>query len=63
MLQIPLETATKQVVFINSSPSDQGTYLLKQTSELKKLSPDFTDIESNNNIKHYSKRPLQLENW
>jgi hypothetical protein len=60
---MPLTKATRQVVFINTSPPDKRTFLLKKTSELEKMSKDSTDIESNNDIKRYSKRPKALENW
>ena len=63
LLQMPLTKATRHVVFINTSPPDKRTFLLKQTSELEKLSPDSTDVESNNDIKRYSKRPALLQNW
>ena len=62
-LQMPLTKATRQVVFINTSPPDKRTFLLKKTSELEKMSKDSTDIESNNDIKRYSKRPKALGNW
>ena len=62
-LQMPLTKATRQVVFINTSPPDKRTFLLKKTSELEKMSKYSTDIESNNEIKRYSKRPKALENW
>ncbi|XP_076081165.1 uncharacterized protein LOC143052085 [Mytilus galloprovincialis] len=34
-----------------------------QSSVLEKLGPDSTEIESDNDIKRYSRRPKQLENW
>ncbi|CAC5416146.1 unnamed protein product [Mytilus coruscus] len=55
-LQMPLTKATRQVVFINTSPPDKRTFLLKHSSALEKL-------ESDNDIKRYSRRPKQLENW
>ena len=36
LLQLPLTKATRQVVFINTSPSQKRTFLLKTTSSLKK---------------------------
>ncbi|VDI66528.1 Hypothetical predicted protein [Mytilus galloprovincialis] len=62
-LQMPLTKATRQVVFINTSPRHKRTFLLKQSSALEKLGPDSTEIESDNDIKRYSRRPKQLENW
>lgn len=61
-LQIPLARATRQVVFINTSPPEKRTFLLKQTSVLEKMSPNSTDIESDNDINRYSKRPEVLAN-
>ena len=63
LLQLPLTKATRQVVFINTSPSEKRTFVLKTTSSLEKMSPDSTDIEAENDIKRYSKRPKDLENW
>ncbi|CAC5406342.1 unnamed protein product [Mytilus coruscus] len=51
------------VVFINTSPRDKRTFLLKQSSALEKLGLDLTEIELDNDIKRYSRRPKQLENW
>ena len=62
-LQMPLTKATRQVVFVNTSPQDKRTFLLKQTAVLEKMSPNSTDIECDNDIKRYSKRPKSLENW
>ncbi|XP_071176458.1 uncharacterized protein [Mytilus edulis] len=62
-LQMPLTKATRQVVFINTSPQHKRTFLLKQSSALEKLDPDSTEIESDNDIKRYSHRSKQLENW
>ncbi|CAC5376968.1 unnamed protein product [Mytilus coruscus] len=53
-LQMPLTKATRQVVFINTSPRHKRTFLLKQSSALEKLGPDSTEIESDNDIKRYS---------
>ncbi|CAC5396351.1 unnamed protein product [Mytilus coruscus] len=62
-LQMPLTKPTRQIGFINTSPRDKRTFLLKQSSALEKLGPDSIEIESNNDIKRYSRRPKQLENW
>lgn len=63
IIQIPLTKATRQVVFINTFPSDQISFLLKETSTLQNMSPYSTDIEAENVIKRYSNRPRALENW
>ncbi|XP_033746958.1 uncharacterized protein LOC117332184 [Pecten maximus] len=61
--QMPLTQATRDVVFINTSPSDQRVFLLKGKDELDSLPDISTDIQADNQIKRYSKRPKQLENW
>ena len=53
-LQLPLTKATRKVVFINTSPPDKRTFLLKKSSAFEKLSPNSTNIESGNKA---------LENW
>jgi DNA replication protein DnaC len=63
VLQMPLTKASRDVVFINTSPSDDRVVLIKTDTELDKLSPNFTDMECSNVVKRYSKRPKQLENW
>jgi hypothetical protein len=62
-LQMPLTRCSRQVQFIHSSPPDERTFFLKSKAALEKLSPDSTDIESNNVIKRYAGRPQQLKNW
>ena len=59
-LQIPLTKATRQVVYINTSAADKRTFLLKQKSTLQKLAPSSTDIETDNDIKRYSRSPKAL---
>ena len=63
LIQIPLTKATRQVVFINTSQTEKRTFLLRQTSSLKNLSHNSTDIQADNDIKRYTKRPKALENW
>ena len=63
LLQIPLTKATRQVQFINTSPADERTFLVKSKAELEQLDNESTDIESNNIFRRYSKRPKELEHW
>ncbi|MCG8076810.1 MAG: AAA family ATPase [Candidatus Thiodiazotropha taylori] len=62
-LQIPLTKATRDVVFINTSSADERVFLLKPKSILDELPPESTDIESDNVIQRYSKRPRQLQQF
>ncbi|XP_061178430.1 uncharacterized protein LOC133187077 [Saccostrea echinata] len=63
VLQMPMTKASREVVFINTSPSDDRVTLIKTDAELEKLTPNSTDVECSNVIKRYAKRPKQLENW
>ena len=63
LLQLPLAKATREVAFINTSPPTDRTFLLKSKEALENLPGSSTDIEADNIIKRYSKRPKSLENW
>ncbi|XP_062609477.1 uncharacterized protein LOC134271261, partial [Saccostrea cucullata] len=63
VLQMPLTKASRDVMFINTSPVDDRVILVKPDSELEKLNANSTDIECSNIVKRYAKRPKQLENW
>ncbi|XP_069115380.1 DNA ligase 1-like [Argopecten irradians] len=52
--------SSRDVVFINTSEPHNRTFLLKQKDVLEKLPQDSTDIESDNIVKRYAKRPKQL---
>ncbi|XP_069108223.1 uncharacterized protein [Argopecten irradians] len=60
-LQLPLTKSSRDVVFINTSEPQNRTFLLKQKDVLEKLPQDSTDIESDNIVKRYAKRPKQLQ--
>lgn len=62
-LQIPLTKATRAVVFINTSPPEERIFLLKPKSVLNELPAESIDIESDNIIQRYSKRPRQLQHF
>ncbi|XP_062600656.1 uncharacterized protein LOC134262299 [Saccostrea cucullata] len=61
-LQLPL-TKSSRDVFINTSPPEERTLLLKCKSALEELPENSTDIHASSVIKRYSQRPRQLENW
>ena len=60
-LQIPLTKSTRDVVFVNTSMPEERVFLLKPKSSLDDLPAESTDIESDNIIQRYSKRPRQLQ--
>ena len=61
VLQMPLRRSTREFQFINTSNPDERTFLLKTLDKIKELPDNSTDIESDNIIKRYQRRPLKLE--
>ncbi|XP_069114560.1 uncharacterized protein [Argopecten irradians] len=61
VLQMPLRHCSRSVVFINTSEEANRTFLLKPLKELEDLPEHSTDIESDNNIKRYQRRPKALQ--
>ncbi|XP_053402924.1 uncharacterized protein LOC123548901 [Mercenaria mercenaria] len=63
VLQMPLTKSTRDVVFINTSTSNERVQLLKPASVLENMPAESTDIMSDNVIKRYSKRPKVLQHY
>ena len=62
VLQMPLTRSSREVQFINTSNPDERTFLLKTLDKIKELPDNSTDIESDNLIKRYQRRPQKLQN-
>ena len=58
---MPLRISTREFQFINTSNPDERTFLLKTLDKIKELPDNSTDIESDNIIKRYQRRPRKLE--
>ncbi|XP_070531546.1 uncharacterized protein [Ptychodera flava] len=63
VLQMSLRRATRDFVFINTSPPDSRTILLKPLCEIQGMPPESTDIETDSLIKKYQRRPKPLLAW
>ena len=61
VLQMPMRRASRQFQFINTSNPEERTFLLKTIEKIKELSDKSTDIESDNVLKRYQRRPSKLE--
>ena len=61
VLQMPLRRSTREFQIINTSNPDKRTFLLKTLDKIKELPDNSTDIESDNIIKRYQRRPRKLE--
>ena len=62
VLQIPMRRSTCEFQFIYTSHPDERIFLLKKLDKLKELPDNSPDIESDNLIKRYQRRPKMLEN-
>ena len=59
---MPLRRSSREFQFINTSDPDERTFLLKSMDKIKELPDNSIDIESDNIIKRYQRRPKQMEN-
>ena len=62
VLQMPLRRSSREFRFINTSDPDERTFLLKSMDRIKELPDNSIDIESDNVIKRYQRRPKKREN-
>ena len=62
VMQMPLRRSSRQFQFINTSDPDERTFLVKSIDKIKQLPDHSVDIESDNVIKRYQRRPKKLEN-
>ena len=62
-LQIPLTKCTRDIVFVNTSVPEERIFLLKPKAVLDELPAESTNVESDNVIQRYSKRPKQLSKF
>ncbi|KAJ8049154.1 hypothetical protein HOLleu_01769 [Holothuria leucospilota] len=63
LLQFPITRSSSNIVFLNTSPPDERTFLLKSKEDLQQMDPDDTDIECGHIIKRYSERPHILKGY
>ncbi|KAJ8018509.1 ATP-dependent DNA helicase PIF1 [Holothuria leucospilota] len=63
LLQLPITRSTRNTLFINTSPPNERTFLLKSTELLEQMDPDDTNIECGNIIERYKRRPRLLRKW
>ena len=61
VLQLPMRKASRQVIFINTSPPEEREELLKPLDDIKDMEDDCEDIYTNGLIKRYTMRPSSLE--
>ncbi|XP_070537059.1 uncharacterized protein [Ptychodera flava] len=60
-MQMKLRRASRDVIFVNTSPPNDRVILLKPLDEIQNMPANATDIESDNILKKYERRPKALE--
>ena len=63
VLQMPLRKSTRDVVFIETNEPEKRTVLLKSYSSLKELPKSSTNVEADNVLKRYHRRPHQMNKY
>ena len=63
ILQMPLRRSSRQVVFVNTNSEENRISLIKSEADLKELPKDSTDVECDNQIKRYQRRPKAMEHY
>ena len=63
VIQLPITRMSRKVVFLPTSPPDERTFLLKDFKKLQEMDPELEDIQSNNILVEYRKRPRCLEKY
>lgn len=63
VLQMPLRKSSREVVFIDTNELNNRTVLLKPYSSLKDMPESSTNVESDNALKRYKRRPKQMSKY
>lgn len=61
ILQLPLKNASRDVVFVNTSPENDRVVMLKSQKMIDNLPDESTDVEATSIIRIYAERPRALE--
>jgi len=61
-LQLPMRKASRQIIFINTSPPDERVELLKPIEEIKEMDDDSEEIYNTGLLRRYCKRSPKSEN-
>eukprot|EP00794_Sanderia_malayensis_P003970 gene3970-biopygen2461 len=61
VMQMPLKRSSRAIQFINTAPANERCFLIKSSEKINDLADSSTDVESDNVIQRYQRRPQQLE--
>lgn len=62
LLQLSMRSCTRSFVFINTSPCETRTFLLKSHDILSEMPENSTDIQSDNALLRFQRRPRLMKN-
>jgi hypothetical protein len=62
VLSLPLNSSSRACIFINTSPIDQHTFVLKPTFLLKQEPDDSEDVMCHSIIDYYIEQPHAIKN-
>ena len=62
VLQLPMRKASREIIFINTSPPAERVELLKPINDIENMEDDCEEIYTSGLLKRYCKRPAKLEN-
>ena len=63
ILQLHMSTKSRKCEFVPTAPHTERTFLLKSKRELEAMPKNSTDIEADNVIKRYARRPEALDDF
>ena len=63
ILQLRMSDKSRKCEFIQTAPQEERTFLLKSKKELTELPEESTEIEADNVVKRYARRPKALETY
>ena len=63
LLQLNMTYMSWEGIFLNTSPPDKRTFLIKDKRTLESMDPESTEIQANNIINHYKNHPNIFENF
>ena len=61
VLQLPMRKASRQIIFINTTPPEERVELLKPIGDIQDMEDDSQEIYTSGLLKRYSKRPKKLD--
>ena len=63
LLQLNMTYMSREGIFLNTSPPNERTFLIKDKHTLESMHPESTDVQANNIINHYKNRPHVFANY